>query len=1224
MARGPDSPSSDEAEHPEMQVPEVLEQDAADDDDVLEEPPTKMPRRANTDEDAEPEVAEANEIDADVDAEDDELVDDKEASEGDIVAPDDCLQPPETSVAEGSLPDAVVEHQVVEVAAVVEAPKPAEPRLMIREIVLENFKSYGGRKLIGPFHKSFSSIVGPNGSGKSNTIDALLFVFGKRAKKMRLNKVSELIHSSGKLQNLNSAKVEVTFQDIIDTGDGPEDYEVVEGSVLTVTREAFRNNQSKYYVDGHASNFTDVTQLLRKRGVDLEHNRFLILQGEVEQISLMKPKALTQHEDGLLEYLEDIIGSNQFLEQIEQVDKIVEALTEQRQEKLNRLRVAERERDGLDGPRKEAEAWVSAEGERLELQSLVAQSEAWRSHTGVKGLEDEHKRLQSHMEEHKKKMEGFEKDVKLIESEHNTQLKDYNSIKGRMEKAALDFKEFEQQDVKFTEDIAFHTQKLDKLKHTAEKEKHMAKKLVEDADQLREGVPTREQELESAERHKGSLAQKLEKIYESLKGKAEQLRPAKEAKEAELAPLQKRLTDVRKVVEVAQTEAQLLREKTTKMAEQIDGVKREHAECSQRLTSRQQEAKDAAKMKAERMKLVTDANDRLKAVTGQMEDAAQDVATTRVKAEEARSAFQEEHFRGKLIRAVSEQAKAGTLKGVHGRLGDLGTIPKKYDVAVSTACGMLDAIVVDSTDDAQGVIEYIRREDLGRTTCVCLQKIQDKARDMHLTFDTPEGAPRLVDLIKPTKPEYQVAFYFALQNTLVAKDLEQATRIGLQGRTRWRVVTLQGQLIDTSGTMSGGGNSVQKGGMRASICQYSPEEVKSFVEAYEKANARLASIRHERRALEEAVALTQKEMDEFDLRGKKFEMDIASLMKQVEAYDSRLQSMKVPTLSSGEKSKLKELEKLISSKSDELNQIQVEHRTVEEEVRELHNQIMNIGGDELRQAKSKLEDSAKKCEEMRRQIKKAALDVENMIKNSRKAEASAKHAEEEFVTTEKTLATLKEEHAKLDDKAEAVLNSYNKLKEALVDKDQTLTKLRAKRDEVIQAASALKSQEVDLVNELEEKKALLRDLLGRITAWGHKLKEARSEYKQLPLDILEELRETVRKAAADAGNDVASDANDLGSSLARRAIKEDLGEEELKNVVLADCDARILALDANLKNLKPNLASIEEFRRADAEHKAKLSDYESVHSEREESRRKLEALRQTRLEAFRTDSRVYR
>jgi len=414
MERGGHSPPTNESEDPKIPVPQGVQEDI---DDVTEEPPTKVLRRGNMDEqDAEAVVAEGNEIDADGDAENDELVDDEAPSEGDIVAPDDCLQPPETAVAEGSMPDAVVEHQVVEVAAVAEAPKPAEPRLMIREIVLENFKSYGGRKLIGPFHKSFSSIVGPNGSGKSNTIDALLFVFGKRAKKMRLNKVSELIHSSGKLQNLNSAKVEVTFQDIVDTGDGPEDYEVVEGSVLTVTREAFRNNQSKYYVDGRPSNFTDVTQLLRRRGVDLEHNRFLILQGEVEQISLMKPKALTQHEDGLLEYLEDIIGSNRLLGQIEEVNKIVEALTEQRQEKLNRLRVAERERDGLDGPRKEAEAWVSAEGERLEFQSLLAQSEAWKSHTGVKGLEDEHKRLQSHMEEHKKKMEGFEKDVKVIES----------------------------------------------------------------------------------------------------------------------------------------------------------------------------------------------------------------------------------------------------------------------------------------------------------------------------------------------------------------------------------------------------------------------------------------------------------------------------------------------------------------------------------------------------------------------------------------------------------------------------------------------------------------------------------------------------------------------------------------------------------------------------------------------------------------------------------------
>ncbi|KAI2501595.1 SMC proteins Flexible Hinge Domain [Fragilaria crotonensis] len=101
------------------------------------------------------------------------------------------------------------------------------PRLMITKMVLENFKSYAGIREIGPFHKCFSSIVGPNGSGKSNVIDAMLFVFGKRAKKLRLNKVSELIHKSSAVKDARSAQVSVYFQDIIDTGSGDEDYIVV-------------------------------------------------------------------------------------------------------------------------------------------------------------------------------------------------------------------------------------------------------------------------------------------------------------------------------------------------------------------------------------------------------------------------------------------------------------------------------------------------------------------------------------------------------------------------------------------------------------------------------------------------------------------------------------------------------------------------------------------------------------------------------------------------------------------------------------------------------------------------------------------------------------------------------------------------------------------------------------------------------------------------------------
>lgn len=126
-------------------------------------------------------------------------------------------------VSGGSTPSS--ETKVDDLEPEPEAPRTA--RLLITKMEMENFKSYGGLREIGPFHKCFSSIVGPNGSGKSNVIDAMLFVFGKRAKKLRLNKVSELIHRSDTYPNLDYAKVSVHFVDILDIEGSEDQYEEV-------------------------------------------------------------------------------------------------------------------------------------------------------------------------------------------------------------------------------------------------------------------------------------------------------------------------------------------------------------------------------------------------------------------------------------------------------------------------------------------------------------------------------------------------------------------------------------------------------------------------------------------------------------------------------------------------------------------------------------------------------------------------------------------------------------------------------------------------------------------------------------------------------------------------------------------------------------------------------------------------------------------------------------
>jgi structural maintenance of chromosome 4 len=127
---------------------------------------------------------------------------------------------------------------------------------------------------------------------------------------------------------------------------------------------------------------------------------------------------------------------------------------------------------------------------------------------------------------------------------------------------------------------------------------------------------------------------------------------------------------------------------------------------------------------------------------------------------------------------------------------------------------MLDHIVVQTTAGAQRCLEFLRKYNLGRASFIPLDKQKKGAHDR--TVETPENAPRLFDLIVANFKALP-ALYLAVGNTLVAPDLETATRWAYDFSKRWRVVTLDGKLIETAGTMSGGGNKARRGGMRLAV-----------------------------------------------------------------------------------------------------------------------------------------------------------------------------------------------------------------------------------------------------------------------------------------------------------------------------------------------------------------------------------------------------------------------
>ena len=269
-------------------------------------------------------------------------------------------------------------------------------------------------------------------------------------------------------------------------------------------------------------------------------------------------------------------------------------------------------------------------------------------------------------------------------------------------------------------------------------------------------------------------------------------------------------------------------------------------------------------------------------VTGSLKD-------VKTKADEAKQSLSSSTSRNQVLRELLKEKEAKRIDGIYGRLGDLGTIPAKYDIAVSTACSALDNIVVDTTETAQKCIEYLRSANLGRATFIALEKLTKPTGK----FPTPENIPRLFDLITPREPSFASAFYFALRDTLVAEDLKQANRTAY-GNQRFRVVTIDGNLIDRSGAMSGGGSRIQRGGMSSTFSDDLIDE-KTVVELEKERDRLSQEIKKIQTLKSETIELLEKskfEAKQLDFNLTKVEMEYGASEATLKVLKRQLNEIK--------------------------------------------------------------------------------------------------------------------------------------------------------------------------------------------------------------------------------------------------------------------------------------------------------------------------------------------
>ena len=1055
--------------------------------------------------------------------------------------------------------------------------------------------------------QSFTSVVGPNGSGKSNVIDAMLFVFGKRAKQLRLSKVSELIHNSTDHRDLENAQVSVYFHEIVDTSDDEHGYEIVPGSDFVVRRTAHKSNKSDYYINDKKSNFKEVTELLKGKGIDLDNNRFLILQGEVEQISMMKPKGQTEHETGLLEYLEDIIGTDKYIEKIEETGMTLESLQDQRQAMVNRLKIAERERNGLEPAKKQAEAYLAKEIACAEAKRLLSSIYIGKIQRNMDKIGSNVETLSSKLKEEGVKCAAFSEMLSKYERRYDEGQEEMEALKARMTAATDEFKAFERKDIKHREDIKHMKAKLAKEQAKAEKDSKKADGARMEIKKIQLEIPNLEKRAADASDKVKPAEDEMERMILGTSGEREALLGKLREARAELAPWEKQTIDVKSRMEVSQSEIDMLAKSSMAAAAKYDEA---CASFKAAKETAERKSAEVAEMQTRVERLREDVSNAAKEEAAAIADAKRTEAEARElrgKVEQKRSDASQRASHSAAMSAIAKARDANSIPGIRGRLGDLGAVDAAYDVAVSTACPPLDYIVVDTTSAAQRCVELLRTNNLGVATFLILEKQAHLRMFLAESVETPEGVPRLFDLVKCDSPEIRLAFYFALRDTLVAEDLDQASRIAYSGNKRFRrVVTLKGEMINENGTMSGGGAKPRGGRMCLGSKAIASGKVDHSKAAEEAASAEKQLTELTRKVAEARACVAEatsglktakQELAQVETSIAKSNMDVESSKMFANELEMRLPELKAGMgVSAEDAERTRALTESIEGDKKELARLESQSQKVRSLVSRIEEDIDNVGGHALKKQRELVAALQASVAFAEADVAKKVAQIKNSEKQAVKLEKDAKKAESEAAKLQAQLDDTLAQFKALEGEAFKVMERMNATQAQLAEKEAEVEELKKEFDSKQREVSIIRQVEVDIATELEQQRAALAEETAKLQHWTNEQTSVCARIDEL----------------TGRSNDQREHVD--GDAMADSEAKAGAGSDLEANA--EEVQYRITVLEEEMDRMEVNPDAIESWNKSDRECIQKLAELDAATASRDQVRTLYDELRKKRLDEF--------
>ena len=987
--------------------------------------------------------------------------------------------------------------------------------MYLKRLELQGFKSFADKTVL-EFMPGITSVIGPNGSGKSNISDAIRWVLGEQSmKSLRGSKSLDIIFAGTQnRKSLGFAEASLVF----DNTDGTLPIEYTE---VTVTRKIYRSGETGYYINKVPCRLKDVLELFMDTGIGKD-GYSIIGQGKIDEILSNKSedrRHIFEEAAGIVKYRVRKAESEKKLEHtklnllrindiLAEIETNLEPLKEQSEKAKKYLNLREELKNIEIGL-----FLYNIEKYKKELEDIVKDEEIYKNQCNdeegrlerIKALKEELKSEIDNITESIEEMSnlGFEskKEIEMLNSDinvSNTRIENNKQNKERFEK------EIEELSARIKELEEEKKQKEEKKENLKQNKEKFAKELEEKENELAEitkKLSSKELEIEA---HKKTVEENTDRKYELQASISEQ--------EINYQNYQKRQTQIKNEITGNISELDSTRMKKEEIAKEFYEIESKRNKI---LT----DLEDVNKEKEEADRKIKDFDSKINMLSGEK----------RIKESKLKFLIETEKEKEGYIKSVKTLLKDCETtkelgKGMHGVLANIIEVPEEYQTAIEMCLGSsLQNIVTENEEDAKRLIEHLRKNNLGRASFLPITSVRGKK--LEKIKGKNNGIIGIAsDLIQYSK-KYENIILNLLGRTVIVQDMDTAIRVAKDNGYSFRIITVDGDVINPSGAITGG--SVAKKTVnilgRGREIEKLQKEIKKLEEQIQKLEQEKENYETSIQNVLETAASFERELQEIEITYATGKEKINAIGDNIGRIETRLNKLKEESKkldeqkeeSTKNKTEFQEKIEAINEENEKLKKIITEFAELNKDNQKYVDDL-NFDITNLKISVSSFDESESSIEELQERI---ASEINSTNKSIENKKVQIEQIGQDNFNLEKSIEEIKDKIEKIK---EEVKNSGSKIEELKEKRTQKNEKLAEQEEEINSKFKVIEDLKAQIVK-IDVKKTKLEEDINSI------INKMWEEYELTPNNVVDYRKPENVQLTQKKVKDLRNEIRELGS-----------------------------------------------------------------------------------------------